>query len=94
MPSFKVEAQVFTILAVIYVVDIVLGKIEPESPIELGHTTHYPKNVQGTLIKTYFKISQKIGDEFTHKDPNPSLYNCNQRNDNHFYSSPKVYLFV
>lgn len=61
MPSFKIEAQVFTILAVIYVVDIVLGKIEPESPIELGHTTHYPKNVQGTLIKTYFKISQKIG---------------------------------
>lgn len=43
-----------------------LGKVEVEHLIVLNNTTKQPKYIQATLVKTYPKMPQKIGEQSTH----------------------------
>ena len=84
MVTLKVEAQGCTILAIVHPIDVMLGKVEVEHLIVLNNTTKQPKYIQATLVKTYPKMPQKIGEQSTHQDPNPTLYECDQVNDHGF----------
>ena len=42
------------------------GKAKLEPPTELNNTIDHPEYVYGTLVRTYLKMSKKVGEEFTH----------------------------
>ena len=66
MVTLEIEAQGSVILTIFYPIDVMFGKVKPEPPTELGNTTDHPEYVWGTLVKTYLKMSKKVGKEFTH----------------------------
>ena len=64
MVDLKVKSQCFTILKTIHIINVMLGKIETESPTELDYATNYSNCVTSALIRANFEMYQKtlIGD--------------------------------
>ena len=57
-----------------------LCKVRSEPFVKGVYAINDPKDVRGTLVGADFKMMKKVSKEFTHRDPNSSLYYSNEGN--------------
>ena len=57
----------------IHIINIMLGKVQSKPSVEGIYTSNDLEDVKGTLIGTNLKMTKKIGEEVTHRNPNSSF---------------------
>ena len=70
----KLITRGLTILETIHIVNIMLGRVQSKPFVEGIYTISDPKDVRGTLIGTDLKMTKKIDEEVTHRNPNSSYH--------------------